>query len=373
MSDLSPAVHPTAPDAAAVKPPAPPTGGGRGERLSPLRELVMARVRGFLREPEALFWVFGFPILMSLGLGLAFREKPADRAAVGVERGSAGERWVPALRASREVAVRVMDAPEAAQALRKGTVGVVLAGRTALEYRFDPARPDSRVARLLADQAVQRGGGGQRPVPTVERAATAPGGRYIDWVIPGLIGMNLMSTGMWGMGFDIVQARQRKRLKRLVSTPMRKRDFMLAQILARLVFIGIEVPPIVLFAWLAFGVHVAGSLLSLSLVIVLGAMTFAGLGLLASSRAKTVEGISGILNVIMMPMFVLSGVFFSSARYPDVVQPFIKALPLTALNDALRAIYNDGLPLSAAAIPIAILLAWMVVTFAAALRLFRWQ
>jgi ABC-2 type transport system permease protein len=343
------------------------------ERLSPLRELVMARVRGFLREPEALFWVFGFPILMSLGLGLAFRETGADPVPVAVERGSVAERWIPALRANRELKVQVLDGPAAAEGLRKGTVGVVLAGRTALEYRFDPVRPESRVARLLTDATVHAAAGGVRPITAAEKAQRTPGARYIDWVIPGLIGMNLMSTGMGGMGFDIVQARQRKRLKRLVSTPMRKRDFMLAQILARLVFIGIEVPPIVLFAWLAFGVKVAGSLLALSVVIVIGAMTFAGLGLLASARAKTVEGISGILNVIMMPMFVLSGVFFSSARYPEVVQPIIKALPLTALNDALRAIYNDGLPLSAAAAPIAIMLAWMVVTFVAALRLFRWQ
>ncbi|MDB4951736.1 MAG: Transport permease protein [Gemmatimonadetes bacterium] len=373
---------PVTSSAAAISPetPPPPTAprtapgpDASDEHLSPLRELILSRIRGFLREPEALFWTFGFPIIMAIGLGLAFRDNPGERAVVGVERGSAAERWTAALRASPDVDVRVLDPAAAALALRKGTVGVLLAGTGRLVYRYDPARPESRLARLTADAVVQKAGGATRPVAAADDRSRRPGGRYIDWVIPGLIGLNLMSTGMWGIGFGIVQARQRKQLKRLVSTPMRKRDFMLAQVLARLVFIGLEVPPIVLFAWLAFGVHVAGSLPALSAVVVLGAMTFAGMGLLCAARARTMEGISGILNVVMLPMFVLSGVFFSAARYPDAVQPFIRALPLTALNDALRAVYNDGLPLSAAAVPLAILAAWGVASFAAALKAFRWQ
>jgi len=229
------------------------------------------------------------------------------------------------------------------------------------------------VARLLVDRAVQGGAGAARPVATDDDGERQPGGRYIDWVIPGLIGLNLMSTGMWGIGFGLVQARNKKQLKRLVSTPMRKRDYLLAMILARLVFIVLEVPPIVLFAWLAFGVKIQGSLLAFSGVALLSAMTFSGLGLLAASRARTIEGVSGILNVVMLPMFVLSGVFFSSSRYPAVIQPFINALPLTAVNNALRAVYNDALPVSAYWPALAIIAAWMVLSFVAALKLFRWQ
>jgi ABC-type multidrug transport system permease subunit len=310
---------------------------------------------------------------MALGLGLAFREQPQERAAVGVEENSYAMRWIGALRRSPDLATRVLTVDSAADALRRGDVGVVLSGKDKLVFRYDPSRPESRLARVLADGAVQSAAGALRPVQVVDDPERRPGGRYIDWVIPGIIGLNLMSTGMWGLGFGVVQARQKKQLKRMVSTPMRKRDFLLAQILARLVFIVIEVPPIVLFAYLAFGVQVAGSLISLALVITLGAMTFAGLGLLAASRATTVEGVSGILNVVMLPMFVLSGVFFASTRYPEAVQPLIRALPLTALNDALRTVYNDGLPLSDAAVPIAILTAWAAVSFAGALRIFRWQ
>lgn len=340
---------------------------------NPLRELTLARIRSFVREPEALFWTFGFPIMMAVGLGLAFRERPADKAAVGIERGSVAERWAPALRRSADVELTMVAPDSAERAIRKGEVAVLLAGRDALTYRYDPARAESRSAQLIADRVVQRAAGAVDRVPSIQDRERRPGGRYIDWVIPGLIGMNLMSTGMWGMGFGLVQMRQKKQLKRMSSTPMRRRDFMLAQILARLSFLSFEVPPVVLFAWLAFGVTVQGSLLGLALVTLAGAMTFAGLGLLASTRAKTIEGLSGALNLVMFPMFVLSGVFFPASRYPDAIQPFVQALPLTALNDALRAVYNDGLGFGAYAGELAILAAWMAATFLLSVRFFRWQ
>jgi ABC-type multidrug transport system permease subunit len=346
----------------------PPT-----ERLSPLRELMMARVRSFLREPEALFWTFVFPLLMAIGLGTAFREQPVQRAVVGVERGSAAERHLPALRAAKEVDAKLLDPAAAERALRRGDVAVVLAGTDGVVFRYDPGREESRVARLLADDALQRSAGAPRPVATRDDAERRPGGRYIDWVIPGLVGLNLMSTGMWGLGFGLVQMRQKKQLKRLVSTPMRRRDFLLAQMAARMGFLLLEVPPLLIFAWLAFGVRPQGSLLLAVAVVLLGGVAFAGVGLLAASRARTIEGVSGILNVVMLPMFVLSGVFFSASRYPDAIQPFIQALPLTALNDALRAVYSEGQGIAAVAPEAAILLAWTVGSFALALRVFRWQ
>lgn len=340
---------------------------------SPLRELTLTRIRSFLREPEALFWTFIFPIIMAMGLGLAFRDQAAPVAPVGVERGSAAERWLPALRTSPDVEVRVLRPDSAALALRRGDVSVLLSGADTLVVRYDPGREESRAARLLVDRAVQTAGGATRPVPVREDERRLPGTRYIDWVIPGLIGLNLMSTGMWGMGFALVQMREKKQLKRLASTPMRRRDFLLAQVLARVAFLGLEVPPILLFAWLAFGVTVQGSFLWLAVTVLLGAMTFAGMGLLLSTRARTIEGVSGLLNLVMLPMFVLSGVFFPASRYPDAIQPLIQALPLTALNDAMRAVYNDGLPLTAVPGEVAVLLVWMLVPFALAVRGFRWQ
>ena len=345
----------------------------RTKPLSALRELTLLRLRSFLREPEALFWTFGFPILMALGLGLAFRDQPAQPIPVAIEVGSIAEERLPALTDNAQVDAVVLSANEAADALRRGEVALVLAGTDSLEFHYDPTRPESRTARLLVDGVLQRSAGGTRPVPIAERPERQPGSRYIDWVIPGLIGLNLMSTGMWGIGFGIVTMRSKKQLKRLVSTPMRRGDFLMAQVLARLAFLLLEVPPIILFAWLIFGVEVAGSALALALVVTFGAMMFAGIGLLASSRARTIEGVSGIMNVVMLPMFIFSGVFFSSTRFPDAIQPLIQLLPLTALNDAMRAIYNDGSALATAIPDLAIMAIWMLLSFALALRFFRWR
>jgi ABC-2 type transport system permease protein len=331
------------------------------------------RLRTWLREPEALFWTFGFPILMAVGLGLAFGEGETVVTPIAVERGSAAERYLPALAGDEALAVRLLDADAAAAALRRGEVALLITGQDAVVYRYDPTRADSRTAQLLSDGAIQHAAGVEPPVPTREEPVRQRGARYIDWVIPGLIGLNLMSTGMWGIGFGIVYMRQKKQLKRLIATPMRRSDFLSAQVLARLVFVVLEVPPIIFFAWWLFDVRVEGSWLALSAVVLLGTVAFAGLGLLVSSRVRTIEGVSGLMNVVMLPMFILSGVFFSAARYPDAMQPFIQALPLTALNNALRTVYNDGLPLTAAATELAILAAWLVGSFLLSIRFFRWQ
>ncbi len=333
----------------------------------------MTRVRSFLREPEALFWTFGFPLLMAVGLGVAFRGEGTAAARIAIERGSVGERFLGALQASPEITPRLLTPAEAERALRQGEVALVVSGADGLTYRYDPARSESQAARLLTDRTVQAAAGGTQPVRVTEDRERVPGARYIDWVIPGLIGLNLLSTGMWGLGFNIVQMRQKKQLKRLIATPMRRRDFLLSQVLARLVFILLEVPPLVLFAWLAFGVRVEGSLLALSGIVLLGAIAFSGLGLLSAARARTIEGVSGILNLVMLPMFVLSGVFFAASRYPDAMQPFIQALPLTALNDALREVYSGATSLAGLGTEMLILLAWTVGSFVLALRAFRWQ
>jgi ABC-2 type transport system permease protein len=342
-------------------------------RESAVRELMLLRLRTFLREPEALFWTFGFPILMAVGLGLAFAGEAADRYPVAVERGSRAEAHLDALAGEPRLEVRLMEPEAAARALASGSVALTAGGRDTLRFRYDPGRAEGQTAHLIADRAVQESGGAERPVAAMVEREPRPGARYIDWVIPGLLGLNLMSTGMWGIGFGIVNMRQKKQLKRLSATPMRRSDFLVSQVLARLVFLVLEVPPIVLFAYLVLGVEVAGSLLELAAVVLAGAMTFAALGLLCASRVRTIEGVSGLLNVTMLPMFVLSGVFFSAARFPDWMQPFVRALPLTALNDALRAVYNEGHHLPAVPLELGILLAWTTASLALALRVFRWQ
>ena len=346
-------------------------------KLNPLFELTAMRVREFLREKEAVFWVFVFPVLMTFALGIAFRNTAPEKTPVAIEAAATDARvdeTAGVLSRSSEVTATVMSPEEAAQALRSGKVAIVVKpANDSFEYRFDPTRPESRTARLLVDDVLQRGKGRADVAKVGDEQVTEPGARYVDFLVPGLIGMNLMGSGLWGLGFTVVIARSRKLLKRFAATPMKRSHYLLSFMLSRLVFLVLEVAAVVIFAVVAFGFTVRGSWLSLVLVTVLGGFTFSGIGLLVAARPTTIEGVSGLMNFIMLPMWLLSGTFFSSERFPQVLQPFIKALPLTALNDVLRAVMNEGAGLSANWIPIATLLAWFLVSFVVALKIFRWQ
>lgn len=346
--------------------------------LHPLYELTLLRLRDIVRTPEALFWTFIFPLLMACALGIAFRNTAPTEMRIAVENNSPNAAALAAtISRSAELDAVLLTPAEAAKALRSGKVALVVsagsASAAAVEYRFDPTRPESRSARLLVDDVVQRAAGRADVAVIKEQTFTEPGARYIDFLIPGLIGMNLLGNGLWGLGFAIVVARTGKLLKQLSATPMRRWHYLLSFMLARLLFLLPEVIVILGFAYLVFGVKLQGSFLSFMLISVLGSFTFAGLGLLVAARAKTIEAAAGLMNLVILPMWVLSGIFFSATRFPDFAQPFIKALPLTAVNDALRAVMNEGAPLAANGLEIGILLAWTLVSFTVALRIFRWQ
>jgi len=350
-------------------------------RPHPLAELTRARLLEFAREPEAVFWVFVFPVLLAVALGIAFRSKPADRLHAAVLRTGGSAARVEALLAGGvDLSVSSMSSGEAAQALRSGKVDVVVEagseggdGPLAVTYRYDTTRPEGRAARLAVDDALQRALGRPDRLSTRDERVAQPGNRYIDFLIPGLVGLNLMGSGMWGLGFAVVQARTRKLLKRFAATPMRRAHYLLSFMLSRLVGLVLEVVVVVGFGWLLFGVAVRGSLLDVAAVSLLGSLTFAGIGLLVAARPTTVEGVSGWINLVQLPMWLLSGSFFSYERFPKAAQPLIRALPLTALNDALRSVINDGAPLLASWPAVAVMAAWGAVSFALALRMFRWQ
>ena len=342
------------------------------EYLRPLVELTLARLREQFRQPEMVFWVFAFPILLAVALGLAFRNRPPDVVHIAVEASASADSLAARLEAEGGFAVSVLPTDVASERLRTGRVALVVVPGDSLGYRYDPNRSESRLARLAADDALQRALGRRDARPSVDRVVTERGARYIDFLIPGLLGLNLMGTGMWGMGYAVVDARRRKLMKRLVASPMRRSQYLLSLIAARLVLLGPEVAALVGFGTLVFGVPMRGSIASLALATAIGAMCFAGIGLLTACRAQTVEAASGLMNLIQMPMWVLSGVFFSAANFPAAMQPFIAALPLTALNDMLRGVMIDGASLLSLAGPLGICVAWGAVSFAVALRLFRW-
>ncbi|HEY9419964.1 MAG TPA: ABC transporter permease [Thermoanaerobaculia bacterium] len=347
------------------------------ERYSPLVELTVTRTKEFLRETEAVFWVFLFPVLLSVALGLAFRSKGPDQIPVGVvetaQTDAAAGRAMDALSTSPALLPRRFPPVAGREALRTGRISLLVEPGPPMIFHFDETRPDSRIARLEADDALQRAAGRKDALAVESERLTEQGSRYIDFLIPGLLGMNLMGTGIWSIAFSVTTARNRRILKRLVATPMRKSHFLLAQILGRLVFLIPEIVILVGAGWLFFDVAVRGSLLLLFLACLLGAMAFCGLGLLTGSRVNTIEGVSGLANLIMLPMWLLSGVFFSSERFPDAVQPVINALPLTAMNQALRGIMTEGQGIVEVAPQLAIVSLWGIVSFAVALKIFRWR
>ena len=339
--------------------------------------LCLARFRESYREPEVLFWAFVFPVLLSAALAVAFRERPPEPSRAAVLRGPGAERLLVALRGAPLVRVEEVGPDEAARALRLGRVDVVVAAAAdpaaPVEYRLDPSRPEADVARSRVDDAIQRAAGRADPVPSREIASNEPGGRYVDFLVPGLLGMNLMSAGMWGVGFALVDMRIKKLLKRLLATPMRAADFMVALITMRLVSTLVEVAFLLGFAALALGVPVRGSLAAVMAVALVGSMSFAGLGLAVGCRARKIETVSGLMNLVTLPMFVASGVFFSVERFPEAVQPVLRALPLTALNDALRAVTLEGADVASQWPRLLVIAVWAGASFALGLRLFRWS
>jgi ABC-type multidrug transport system permease subunit len=338
-------------------------------------QLTLSRFREFYREPEAVFWVFIFPILLAAGLGIAFRNRPAEASRIAVVSNASNPAVVDSLKKASGLVVETLDDTAAAAALRTGKVALVVVPNAdgTVEYRFDDARPESRTARMVVDRVVQRAGGQQDPVRVSETKVSERGSRYIDFVVPGLLGMNLMGSGIWGIGFAIVDARKKKLLKRLIATPMSRAEYLASFLFFRLSLLVIEVATLIGFGVLVFGVPLRGSFVQLVAICVMSSLAFGGMGLLVASRARTVEGASGLMNLVMLPMWVFSGVFFSSGNFPQAAQPFIQALPLTAVNDALRANMLQGASWATVSHEMAIIGGWLVVCFTLALRLFRWR
>jgi len=339
----------------------------------PLRELTLARLREFLREPEAVFWTFGFPLMLAVGLGIAFRDRPIEIVRVDVQQAERAQDVVAQLSSRNDVVVALHGEAECRERLRTGKSALVVVPGDPVTFVFDPSRPESALARARVDDILQRAAGRHDPVRTADARVTEPGSRYIDFLVPGLLGMNLMGGSMWGVGFAIVDMRVKKLLKRLAATPMTRTNFLWSLAGSRLLFMLPEVVVILGTGMLLFGMPVRGSWMAILSLAILGAVSFAGLGMLAACRAQRIETVSGLMNFIMVPMWLLSGIFFSSERFPALLQPLVQALPLTQLNDALRAVILEGAPLASQGWRVLGLVAWGAVPFTLALRWFRWN
>ena len=342
-------------------------------KYHPLKELSLTRLREFLREPEAVFWTYGFPLLLAVGLGVAFRNRPVEKVYVDIVQNEQAAGISDVLKRDPEMVVGIHSEQECRDRLRLGKSSIVVVPGKVITYMLDPSRPESELAQQRVNDVLQRAAGRKDPLKSREQLVTEPGARYIDFLVPGLLGMNLMGGGLWGVGFVIVDMRVKKLLKRLVATPMKRTDFLWSIIGGRLVFMLPELVVILGAGVLFFGVAVRGNVFSILVLCLIGAISFAGLGLLVACRAQRIETVSGLMNLIMLPMWLLSGIFFSPDRFPDALQPLVQSLPLTQLNYALRAVILEGASLPSQFWRLLVVAAWGAIPFFLALRWFRWN
>ncbi len=343
--------------------------------LSPVRELIKARIREFLREPGYVFWVFGFPLLMAIGLGLAFRSKAPEPPRIAVTE-AVTETSAGVLTRSPRLHAERLSRSEAERQLARTKVDLVvdqLGPGLPLVFKLDTAQEKSLLARAVADDVLQRAAGRADVLKVEERRVSERGSRYVDFLVPGLIGLNLMGSSMWGIGFNLVLARKRKLLRRYAVTPMRRSHFLLSYFFSRSLFLVMELAVLIGFGWLVFGTRIQGSLPALLVAATLGAAAFAAIGFLIGARISSTEVAGGWMNFVQLPMWLLSGSFFSYERFPQWLQLPIKLLPLTAANDALRHVYNEGAGLSSLVFELSVLGLWAALGFAVAIKVFRWQ
>lgn len=345
-------------------------------RWNQLLELTRTRLLLQVRQPEALLWTFLFPVILAAVLGFAFRSSGPAPGKVGIVAGPGAEELRAALAGTEHLDVELIDAEHGRQKLRRAALDVLVvpadasaAGSGAMvDMILDPQRDEAQTARLRVLVALGQPPPDMRTVPMTELGA-----RYVDYLLPGLLGANLMGTSLWMIGFAVADLRQKKLLKRLLITPMSRSTFLLSFMVARLAFFAAEVAALVLFGVLALDVPFRANVLSFGLLGLLGAASFAGIGLIAAARSSTAQGASGFIYLVGMPMWLLSGMFFSYERYPEVLHPILRALPLTALNDGLRALMLEGASLLSIGAELAILAAWGVISFVVAMRVFRWS
>ncbi len=363
-------------DPAVPEPSAPKRSATHG-----LRALIGARVKVFLREPAVIFWVFAFPALLALALGLAFRDQPPEPARVGVATdrvtNTNDARVMAILEASDAISLEKKDRATLEERLRKGGIDILIdwnsAATPVFDYHFDAQRAEGRLARLVVDDVVQAGLGRRDVAELRERTDMPRGARYIDFLMPGLIAMNLMSSALWGVGYGMVQERSKKLMRRFATTPLSKTEFLGSYVISRLMFLAVEVAFLIGFGALVFDVTIQGNVALFFLVSLVGVLSFTGFAVLCAARTASVEVVSGFINALTLPMWLLSGTFFSYERFPEALHPIIQLLPLTALNDALRAITNDGAGLIGVAPQLGVLAGWGLLSFFIGVRLFRWK
>jgi ABC-type multidrug transport system permease subunit len=346
------------------------------DRRGPIVHLTLSWFRESFRRPHTVFWLYVFPVLLVLVMGTVARTRSTGPLGVDVEDGPLAQATASILRQDPRLLVEIHAAEECQRRLRTGRTDLVvsISGSTppAYAYHCVPGRAEGRLGPVLADELLQRAAGRKNVVDAKTVEVVAPGSRYIDFLVPGILGVTLMQAGLWGVGFFTVDLRLRKLLKRFVATPMHKRDFLIALMSTRLVLAVSEMLLILLVARVVFGVTSQGHWLDVIALIAVGTLSFSCIGLWMASRIRSLEAANGVANLIMLPLWIFSGVFFSPDRLPEMIQPVVRMLPLTPLISGLRAVMLEGAGLVSLVPQLSVLLAWTAVSFFIALRWFRW-
>lgn len=373
-------------------------------RLNQLWQLTSALFHEIIREPGVLFWGILFPILMSLGLGLAFTRKPEITRKVAVIRPDQNHDTTSS-ELSRFLALKCAEHhpdsekdykweyvlideklgksvflfyelswDEALVKLKRGTINLILKSNNGeTEYHFDPVNSDAELIYLKLNNVIKRTS--TFPVNSGQeiKPLTIKGTRYIDFLVPGLITMGVMMSTMWGISYGLIEKRSKKLLRRLIATPMRKSYFLMALISVRITMNFVEASILTLFALIAFNMTIQGSITALIIMLLAGNIAFAGIAVFTSCHTSNTEVGNGLINTVVMPMMILSGIFFSYQNFPEWSVKIIKILPLTMMTDSVRSIFNEGAVYSDIIVPALVLSAIGIIFFSSGLKIFKWH
>lgn len=365
---------------------------------SPLLQLIIVQFKTFIREPEVIFWSLLFPILMAWGLGMAFnKENESIITIVQVKNDQypdsafrsfmVGANEIKNINSPSEKALeqdvtipglgtnhyKIIDGTweQAYVLLKRGVVNLVIEETAeGLQYHFDPKSGEAK-ASYLQFSGILKGKQAEFSHALI-KPLSQKGTRYIDFLVPGLIAMGLMMSTMWGISYSLIEKRSKKLLRRLVATPMNKSSFMISQFAARFVLCTIEAMVLYLFARYFFDMTIEGNIPALIVLFCAGFFAFCGIALLLASRTSNTFVGNGIINLVVMPMMLLSGIYFSYHNFPDAIIPYIQALPLTMIADGIRSVFLEGAGWQELLKPIVILSTIGLVTFISGLKVFKW-
>lgn len=366
--------------------------------------LLNSHAKEILREPAVLFWGILFPLLMTLGLGIAFTQsRDIIRKVAVIENVSnqqAGSSKFLKFMREKTQKIKAPDKEhngykltvkdeklgtsiyifeettwsEAAILLKRGEINLIVEDSSEdIKYHFDPVNPEGLITYLNISRIVNNKRSSEDIQQEKIEPLTLQGTRYIDFFVPGLLSMGIMMSSVWGLGYNIIEKRSKKLLRRLIATPMKKSHFLISLMTIRTAMNFIEGALLFLFAYLVFGIIIQGSVLALVFIFIAGNIAFAGVAVFTASRTANTEVGNGLINAVTTPMIVLSGIFFSYQNFPDWAVSFIRLLPLSLLADGVRAIFIEGAGLREIAVPFLILIATGIASFLIGLKIFKWH